>query len=86
MWGAYAKLVGHRYMPPDGKFPGYEVIWSRPGLEMQEAAVWEGDKLGGIRLIRPGSQPGQLIAEHTQFSWVGTIQADGSVLFVRDGF
>lgn len=87
VWGVYAQLVGHRYQPPTSGFPGFEIAWTKPGEEMRESVIWlEKNKISASTLIKRGARTGQLIATNTHGEWIGTIEADGSVLFLRDAY
>ncbi len=86
VWGVYARLVGHRYAPPTGGFPGFEVRWSEPGKTIIETSLFlEGALVGPdvkwSRTIRPGSKPGELNMDFNGTPWLGMIESDGSVVF-----
>lgn len=88
VWGAYAQLVGHRFKSPHDGWPGYEIVWSKPGEEIRESKLWfNTGQVEWTRLVRPGAKPGELIAtgtgeyHKTAKDWIGTIGADGSVSF-----
>lgn len=88
VWGAYAQLVGHRFKSPHDGWPGYEIVWSKPGEEIRESKLWfNTGQVEWTRLVRPGAKPGELIAtgtgeyHKTAQDWIGTIGADGSVSF-----
>lgn len=87
-WGVYSRLVGHRFNPPTSGFPGYQLEWTQPGKEIQETLLYLpgafSEKVFWTRRISLGAKPGQLISEYQGVKWLGTIEADGSVLFVRD--
>jgi hypothetical protein len=86
VWGVYSRLVGHRYAPPTGGFPGFEVRWSEPGKAIIETSLFlEGAIVGPdvkwSRTIRPGSKAGELNMDFNGTPWLGTIESDGSVVF-----
>jgi len=86
VWGVYSRLVGHRYAPATGGFPGFEVRWSEPGKAIIETSLFlEGAIVGPdvkwSRTIRPGSKPGELNMDFNGTPWLGTIESDGSVVF-----
>ncbi|MDH4874379.1 hypothetical protein E8E91_26550 [Pseudomonas sp. BN515] len=82
VWGAYASLVGHRFTPQQQDIPGYELSWSKPGQEIRETARSPAGDVLFSRTIRPGARPGQLISNLYGVEWLGTLEADGSVLFL----
>lgn len=87
-WGVYSRLVGYRFSPPTSGFPGYKLEWTQPGEEIQETLLYLpgaiSEKVFWTRRISLGANPGELISEYQGVKWLGTIEADGSVLFVRD--
>ncbi|MFC4864856.1 hypothetical protein ACS8MQ_27435 [Pseudomonas sp. MAHUQ-62] len=82
VWGAYASLVGHRYTPQQQDVPGYELSWSTPGQEIRETARSSAGDVLFSRTVRRGSRAGQLISNLNGVEWEGTLEADGSVLFL----
>ncbi|NWL75302.1 hypothetical protein DM872_00305 [Pseudomonas taiwanensis] len=82
VWGAYASLVGHRFTPQQQDVPGYDISWSTPGQEIRETARSHAGDVLFSRTIRRGARPGQLISNLNGVEWVGTLEADGSVLFL----
>ncbi len=87
-WGPYGQLVGRSWSMEGG----YRVSWQwlAPGRELSE--LWVSTKDGKVvqtNVIRPGAQAGQLVLNSSllamNLSWQGRVQADGAVVWARDG-
>jgi|GEM_PF-2732762 len=83
IWGVYAKLMGGRWRSANGVIL-YTYKWLEPGkviVQHSEAAA-----VADVHITR-GEEAGQLLYKVTELGgprYVGQVQPDGSVLFVRD--
>jgi hypothetical protein len=88
IWGVYLQLVGSYAQRSDS---GYRIHWRwvSPGEVLVEE--WVDPTTGELKqthTITPRGTPGELLLKASYFrgkEWFGTVQADGSVLYVGHG-
>jgi hypothetical protein len=86
-WGAYARLVDHTQQSEIGYRLHWR--WGEPGKQLVEEwyDAYTGE-LSYTTTIVPGAQRGQLVLTSPKFgnkTWNGTVEPDGSVLYVGVG-
>jgi hypothetical protein len=85
VWGPYARLAGSTTQSDQ-----YEVRWhwSQPGVELvEEYVARKSGKVALTNVITPGTAPGRLhlTSSFMHKEWEGTLQSDGSVLWIGKG-
>ena len=86
-WGPYARLVDHTQQSETGYRLHWH--WAEPNRKLLEDwyDAYSGE-LSYTTTIVPGAQPGQLVLESPKFGhkqWLGTVEPDGSVLYIGVG-
>ncbi|HET6432662.1 hypothetical protein [Dyella sp.] len=86
VWGPYAHVAGTQRRDPI-----YIVRWhwTKPGAELvEEFILRSGAEVDYSNTITPGAGPGKLrlVSSYMSKEWLGTVQSDGSVLWIGSGF
>ncbi|MDH4872751.1 hypothetical protein [Pseudomonas sp. BN515] len=86
IWGVYDGLAGTTWSAPNSYVLFYR--WAVPGqVLVEEFRHPTTGELAGTNIIVPGSGPGSLVLTSSiaNMQWHGTLDANGNVLFARDG-
>ena len=87
VWGIYARLVGTEWTPDPGSVME-PLRWTWGRGEQAGSIIESGAPGTGTYIIKPGLEPGTLTSDFSRgiHHYRGTIAADGSVLWIRNGW